>query len=59
MGKTGSIKWGKIKGRKGNTIVVPASELEYKRPAPGQKYTSKGAKRRKMKRSQKAIVKRE
>lgn len=57
MGKTGSTKWGRVKGRKGNVIMVPESELNYKRPAPAQRYTSSGAKRRKMRRSPKAIVK--
>lgn len=57
MGKTGTTKWGRVKGRKGNVIMVPEAELTHKRPGPAQRYTSKGAKRRKMKRSPKAIAK--
>ncbi len=57
MGKTGTTKWGRVKGRKGNVILVPESELNYKKPGPGQRYTSAGAKRRKIKRSPKAVVK--
>lgn len=57
MGKTGSVKWGHIKGRKGQIIAIPESELTYKKPGPMQRYTSSGAKRRKIRRSPKAIVK--
>ncbi len=57
MGKTGSIKWGRIKHRKGQVILVPESELNYKKPGPAQRYTSSNAKRRKIARSPKAIVK--
>lgn len=57
MGKTGTTKWGRVKGRKGNVIMVPEAELTYKKPGPAQRYTSSGAKRRKMKRSPKAVVK--
>lgn len=57
MGKTGSIKWGRVKGRKGQSRIVPESELTHKKPGPAQRYTSSGVKRRKIKRSDKAIVK--
>jgi hypothetical protein len=57
MGKTGTTKWGRVKGRKGKVIMVPESELTHKRPGPGQRYTSSGSKRRKIPRSPKAIVK--
>lgn len=57
MGKTGTTKWGRVKGRKGNVIMVPEAELAYKRPGPAQRYTSEGKKRRKIKRSPKALVK--
>ena len=57
MGKTGTTKWGRIKHRKGQVILVPESELAYKRPGPAQRYTSSGAKRRKIARSPKAVVK--
>jgi Family of unknown function (DUF5350) len=57
MGKTGITKWGRVKGRKGNIIMVPEAELSHKRPGPMQRYTSDGAKRKKIARSPKAIVK--
>jgi hypothetical protein len=57
MGKTGTTKWGRIKHRKGQIIMVPESELTYKRSGPNQRYTSSGAKRKKIARSPKAIVK--
>ncbi len=57
MGKTGTTKWGRIKGRKGNVIMVPESELAYKKPGPAQRYMSSGAKRKKIARSPKAVVK--
>jgi hypothetical protein len=57
MGKTGSVKWGRIKHRRGKIIAVPESELAYKKPGPMQRYTSSGVKRRKMRRSPKAVVK--
>jgi len=57
MGKTGTTKWGRIKHRKGQIIMVPQSELDYKRSGPAQRYTSSGAKRRKIARSPKAVVK--
>ena len=57
MGKTGTTKWGRIKHRKGKIIMVPESELAYKRPGPMQRYTSSGTKRKKIARSPKAQVK--
>jgi hypothetical protein len=56
MGKTGSIEWIKIKGRNGQIRQVPRSEATHKRPGPLQKFTSAGARRRKIARSAKAIV---
>jgi len=56
MGKTGSIQWIKIKGRKGQIRKVASSESGYKRPGPLQKYTSSGARRRRIKRSAKALA---
>ncbi len=56
MGKTGSVKWVRIKGRKGQTRMVPESEVKYKRPGPAQRYTSKGVKRRRIPRSEKAVA---
>ncbi len=54
MGKTGSIEWVKIKSRKGQVRQVPKAEVPYKKPGPMQKYTSAGARVRKIRRSQKA-----
>ena len=54
MGKTGSIEWTKIKGRKGQIRQVTRAEATYKKPGPMQKYTSAGARVRKIKRSDKA-----
>ncbi|MFQ6061806.1 MAG: DUF5350 domain-containing protein, partial [Methanosarcinales archaeon] len=48
MGKTGSIKWVKIRGRKGQNRLVPNSEAHYKRPGPAQRYNSAGKKRRRI-----------
>ncbi len=56
MGKTGSIEWVKIKGRKGRTIKVQKSKALKAHPGPAQRYTSSGAKRRFLRRSSKAIV---
>lgn len=53
MGKTGSVEWVKIKGRKGQTRPVPKSEVAYKKPGPMQRYTAAGSKVKKIKRSAK------
>ena len=53
MGKTGSVEWVKIKGRKGQTRQVCKSEVAYKKPGPMQRYTSAGSKVKKIKRSAK------
>ncbi|MDY0387194.1 MAG: DUF5350 domain-containing protein [Methanolobus sp.] len=57
MGKTGSIEWVKVKGRKGRTIKVPKSKAGKAHPGPAQRYSSSGAKRRFLRRSPKALVK--
>ncbi len=54
MGKTGSIEWVKIKGRKGQVRQVAKAETVYKKPGPMQKYASTGARIKKIKRSGKA-----
>jgi len=36
MGKTGSIEWVKIKGRKGQVRQVAKAETIYKKPGPMQ-----------------------
>ncbi|WP_167848755.1 DUF5350 domain-containing protein [Methanolobus halotolerans] len=57
MGKTGSIEWVKVKGRKGRTIKVQKSRATKSHPGPAQRYSSSGAKRRFLQRSPKALVK--
>ncbi|NKQ37986.1 MAG: DUF5350 family protein [Methanosarcinales archaeon] len=57
MGKTGSIEWVKIKGRKGRTIKVEKQIEGKAHPGPAQRYLSSGAKRRYIKRSARAVVK--
>ncbi len=57
MGKTGSVEWVKVKGRKGQIRLVPRKNANTKRPGPAQRYDSSGSMRRKLKRSAKAIVK--
>ncbi len=57
MGKTGSIEWVRVKGRKGRTIKVPKSKAGKAHPGPAQRYSSSGAKRRFLRRSPKALVK--
>ncbi|AFV24452.1 MAG: DUF5350 domain-containing protein [Methanolobus sp.] len=57
MGKTGSIEWVKVKGRKGRTIKVQKSKGIKAHPGPAQRYSSNGTKRRFMQRSPKALVK--
>jgi hypothetical protein len=54
MGKTGSIEWVKIKGRKGQVRQVNKSETIYKKPGPMQRYTAAGSRVKKIKRSEKA-----
>ena len=54
MGKTGSIEWVKIKGRKGQVRQVTKAEVTHKKPGPLQKYTSSGSRVKKIKRSIKA-----
>ncbi|MCK5661787.1 MAG: DUF5350 domain-containing protein [Methanosarcinales archaeon] len=57
MGKTGSIEWAKIRGRKGQIRMEEVANLSHKRPGPGQRFNSDGTKRRRIARSEKAIVK--
>ena len=57
MGKTGSIDWVKIKGRKGRVIKVQRSKAQKAHPGPSQRFTSSGHKRRFIRRSTKALVK--
>ncbi|QIB90052.1 hypothetical protein FQU78_02425 [Methanosarcina mazei] len=57
MGKTGSIDWVKVKGRKGKVIKVQKSKSQKAHPGPAQRFTSSGHKRRFIRRSAKALVK--
>ncbi|MDO9518136.1 MAG: DUF5350 domain-containing protein [Methanosarcinaceae archaeon] len=57
MGKTGSIEWVKIKGRKGRTIKVEKKAAVKAHSGPMQRYRSGGSKRRYITRSIKALVK--
>ncbi|MDD3248562.1 MULTISPECIES: DUF5350 domain-containing protein [Methanosarcina] len=57
MGKTGSIDWVKVKGRKGRVIKVQRSKAQKAHPGPSQRFTSSGHKRRFIRRSAKALVK--
>ncbi|MDW7731159.1 MAG: DUF5350 domain-containing protein [Methanolobus sp.] len=57
MGKTGSIEWVKVKGRKGRAIKVQKAKATKAHPGPAQRYTSSGSKRRFLQRSPKALVK--
>jgi hypothetical protein len=54
MGKTGSIEWTKIKGRKGQVRQVAKAEAVYKKPGPMQRYDASGSRIKKIKRSAKA-----
>ena len=54
MGKTGSVEWVKIKGRKGQVRQVTKAETTYKKPGPMQKYTASGSTVKKIRRSIKA-----
>ncbi|MCD4800803.1 DUF5350 domain-containing protein [Methanococcoides sp. SA1] len=56
MGKTGSINWVKVKGRKGKIIKVQRAFGAKAHPGPAQRFTTSGAKRRFLKRSPKSIV---
>jgi hypothetical protein len=57
MGKTGSIDWVRIKGRKGRVIKVKKAHAQKAHPGPAQRFTSSGHKRRFIRRSPKALVK--
>lgn len=57
MGKTGSVEWVKVKGRKGQIRLVPRKNANKKRPGPAQRYDPSGTIRRKIRRSGNAIVK--
>lgn len=56
LGKTGSVEWIQVKGRRGRIRLVPKSDAAAKRPGPGQRYNSTGHVRRKIARSEKAVI---
>ena len=57
MGKTGSIVWVKVKGRKGNAKKIESGLSAKAHPGPAQRFTSDGHKRKYLKRSPKALAK--
>ncbi|NLI62581.1 MAG: DUF5350 family protein [Methanosarcinaceae archaeon] len=57
MGKTGSIQWVRVKGRKGTLRKVEQGLASKAHPGPAQRFTSAGYKRRYLKRSPKALTK--
>ena len=56
MGKTGSIEWVQIRGRKGQMRYVPKGESSASKPGPSQRYDSKGFVRRILTRSKKNVL---
>lgn len=56
MGKTGSVEWVQIRGRKGQMRLVPRGESKASKPGPGQRYDSKGFLRRILNRSKKNVL---
>lgn len=57
MGKTGSITWVRVKGRKGNAKKVENGLSLKSHPGPSQRFNSNGSKRRYIKRSPKSLSK--
>lgn len=56
MGKTGSVEWVQVKGRKGQIRLVAHSDVKKKSPGPNQRFNSNGTVRRRIRRSPKSIV---
>jgi hypothetical protein len=42
MGKTGSVEWVQIRGRKGQMRLVPRGDSQANKPGPGQRYDARG-----------------
>jgi hypothetical protein len=42
MGKTGSIEWVQIRGRKGQMRLVPRGDSQANKPGPSQRYDARG-----------------
>jgi hypothetical protein len=56
MGKTGSVEWHQIRGRKGQMRLVPRGDSQANKPGPGQRYDSRGFVRRIIARAKKNVV---
>ncbi len=56
MGKTGSVEWVQIRGRKGQMRLVPRGDSAAGKPGPGQRYDAKGFVRRILARSKKNVL---
>lgn len=56
MGKTGSVEWVQIRGRKGQMRLVPKGDSAANNPGPAQRYDSKGFVRRVLTRAKKNVL---
>ncbi len=56
MGKTGSVEWVQIRGRKGQMRLVPKGESAANKPGPGQRYDARGFVSRVSQRTKKNVV---
>ncbi len=56
MGKTGSVEWVQIRGRKGQMRLVPRGDSQANKPGPSQRYDSKGFVSRVSARTKKNVV---
>lgn len=56
MGKTGSVEWVQIRGRKGQMRLVPRGDSNGNKPGPAQRYDSKGFVRRVLSRTKKNVL---
>ena len=56
MGKTGSVEWYQIKGRKGQVRLVRRQDANVKRPGPLHRYDETGRKCRHVRRCRKNVV---
>jgi len=56
MGKTGSVEWVQIRGRKGQMRLVSRGDSAANKPGPAQRYDAKGFVRRIIARSKKNVL---
>lgn len=56
MGKTGSVEWVQVRGRKGQMRLVPKGDSAANKPGPSQRYDSKGFVRRVLSRTKKNVL---